>query len=116
MVKVRVMVKSKDSSEQSVAFIKEKFQTPLEAALKTQGLDIKPAKDGGPLVQIGTIQPNLTEIYFSPSGRDAGTDEGQDGRPFDSVEVSWVLVTRPLETEEDPEEGDEADEETPEEG
>ena len=114
--KVRVMVKSKDSSEQSVAFIKEKFQTPLEAALKTQGLDIKPAKDGGPLVQIGTIQPNLTEIYFSPSGRDAGTDEGQDGRPFDSVEVSWVLVTRPLETEEDPEEGDEADEETPEEG
>ena len=114
--KVRVMVKSKDSSEQSVAFIKEKFQTPLEAALKTQGLDIKPAKEGGPLVQIGTIQPNLTEIYFSPSGRDAGTDGGQDGRPFASVEVSWVLVTRPLETEEAPGEGDEEDEEAPEEG
>ena len=109
--KVRVMVKSKDSSEQSVAFIKEKFQKPLEDALKSQGLDIKPSTEGGPLVRIGTIQPNLDEIYFSPSGRDAGTEEGQEGRPFDSVEVSWVLVAQ-LEKEEPAEGEEEEDDES----
>ena len=95
--KVRVMVKSKDNLEQSVAFIREKFQKPLEAALKSQGLDIKPSKEDGPLVEIGTIQPDLDEIYYSPSGRDAGTESGQEGRPFDSVEVSWLVVTSPVE-------------------
>ena len=109
--KVRVMVKSKDNLEQSVAFIREKFQKPLEAALKSEGLDIKPSKEGGPLVEIGTIQPNIDEIYHSPSGRDAGTEGGQEGRPFDSVEVSWVVVTSPVEVPET-----EAEEETPEGG
>ncbi len=94
--KVGVVVKGKDSSSASMAFVTEKFQKPLEAALKSEGLDLKPAGKGGALVQIAPeINDNLAEIFYSPSGKSAGLDEGQEGRPFHSVEVSWILVTKP---------------------
>ena len=113
--KLRVMVKSKDNLEQSVAFIREKFQKPLEAALKSQGLDIKPSREGGGLVAMGAVEPDQMEIYHSPKGRGSRIEGGQEGRPFDSVEVSWVVVTSPVEIPEtEAEEGTE--EEIPEGG
>ena len=94
--KVGVVVKGKDSSSASMAFVAEKFQKPLEAALKSEGLDLKPAGKGGALVQIAPeINDSLAEIYYSPSGKSAGLENGQEGRPFHSVEVSWILVTKP---------------------
>ncbi|MEC9352364.1 MAG: type IV pilus assembly protein PilM [Planctomycetota bacterium] len=94
--KVGVVVKGKDSSSASMKFVTEKFQKPLEAALKSEGLDLKPAGKGGALVQIAPeINDNLAEIFYSPSGKSAGLENGQEGRPFHSVEVSWILVTKP---------------------
>lgn len=94
--KVGVVVKGKDSAADTMTFITKNFQKPLEAALKSEGLDLKPSGQGGSLVQIDPeIDDNLAEIFYSPSGKQAGLENGQDGRPFHSVEVSWILVTEP---------------------
>ena len=103
--KVGVVVKGKDSETATMAFVTEKFQKPLEAALKSEGLDLKPAGKGGDLVQKAPeINDNLAEIFYSPSGKSAGLEEGQEGRPFHKriqrfatcARAVWCFPTSPF--------------------
>jgi len=95
--KIQLMMTKRQSQQRTVEFARDVFGKKLEEAFKTQGLAVVEEASGmdpARAVQVGVVTTDLPVIGPLAQSRRGEADSGQQGRPFDSVEVSWLVVEK----------------------
>ncbi len=93
--RVQVMVTKRNSQKETVDFARGDFGKKLAKFLADGDVTVVPDPKTGNRISVGVPTTDLVGLEPLASGRRGSDDEGQEGNPFDSVEVSWLVVDEP---------------------